>query len=230
MSAHCDREIIDSWSKNALQWTAAVRGGQIESRTLITNKAIVESVLRHAPQSVLDIGCGEGWLIREISSLVARAVGVDAIPALIEQASRAGGGDFFVACYEAFTRDVLGDPFDVAVCNFSLIGKASVESVFRAVPALLKPDGVFIVQTLHPVFACGDLPYREGWRAGSWAGFNADFVDPAPWYFRTMENWHALFVNHGFSLREVLEPVNPHSNQPASVLFIGEKSNQNTCS
>ena len=65
MNPFSDEKIIDSWEKNASQWSAAVREGHIESRKLITDKAIVEAVLSYSPESVLDIGCGEGWLIRE---------------------------------------------------------------------------------------------------------------------------------------------------------------------
>lgn len=221
MNPHSDRKIVDSWDKNASQWTAAVREGQIETRKLVTNKAIVDAVMRHSPESVIDIGCGEGWLVREIAPRVTRAVGVDVIPALIDRAKAAGGGDFFVASYEAISQGLVKGRFDVAVCNFSLLGKEAVELLFSAVPSLLKPGGVFVVQTLHPVVVDGNSPYIDGWRDGSWAGFSTEFVDPAPWYFRTLESWHALFFKSGFALREILEPINPKTHKPASIIFVG---------
>ncbi len=222
MNPHSDKKIVDSWYKNASQWTAAVRDGQIESRKLATDAAIVDAVMSHAPQSVIDIGCGEGWLVRTIAPRVIRAVGVDAAPALIDQAKAAGGGDFFVTPYEAISHESIEGMFDVAVCNFSLLGKEAVESLFSAVPSIIKPGGVFIVQTLHPIVAYGNLPYVDGWRDGSWAGFSTEFVDPAPWYFRTLENWRALFFNNGFALREIFEPINPKTRKPASIIFVGE--------
>ena len=39
-----DAKIIDSWNKNVMPWTTAVRTGQIESRQLSTNQAIVDAV------------------------------------------------------------------------------------------------------------------------------------------------------------------------------------------
>ncbi len=111
---------------------------------------------------------------------------------------------------------------DVAVCNFSLLGRESVESVVRAAPSFLGTSGSLIVQTLHPVVACGDLPYRDGWRQGSWTGFGPEFTDPAPWYFRTLESWTKLFTDSGFRLLEMREPVHPESRKPASVIFITE--------
>jgi hypothetical protein len=90
------------------------------------------------------------------------------------------------------------------------------------VPSLLDVGGALIVQTVHPIIAGGDLPYVDGWRTGSWAGFSDDFADPAPWYFRTLESWVKLFVDSGFRLREMREPLHPTTQKPASALFVAE--------
>jgi 2-polyprenyl-3-methyl-5-hydroxy-6-metoxy-1,4-benzoquinol methylase len=217
-----DTRIIDSWLRNALPWTAAVRENQIESRVLVTNQAIIDAVLSRSPSSVLDIGCGEGWLVRALAQHGIRGTGVDVVPALIDEARRRGGGDFRVASYEQLASGMLHSTSDVAVANFSLLGKESVERLIRCVPELLPPRGALIVQTLHPSIECGDLPYEDGWREGSWAGFSDAFSDPAPWYFRTVESWITLFVKSGLRLAEMREPRNPKSRKPASVIFIAE--------
>lgn len=218
MNLHSDEKIIDSWHKNASQWTSAVRNGRIGTRERVTNQAIVEAVLGHSPDAVLDIGCGEGWLCRQLAPHVMHLVGVDAVPELIEQAKAGGGGRFLVASYETLAELSFERLFDVVVCNFSLLGKESVEVLFRAVSAYLKPGGVFIVQTLHPVFA-SDMSYFDGWRDGSWAGIDASFNDPAPWYFRTLESWIALFLANGLEIKAIREPIDPHTHKPASILF-----------
>ena len=105
------------------------------------------------------------------------------------------------------------------VCNFSLIGKESVEGLLRSMPMLLKPDGSLIVQTLHPLIACGDLPYVDGWRRGSWAGFGETFSDAPPWYFRTLHTWLELMWTSRLTLREMREPLHPRTGKPASVIF-----------
>lgn len=217
-----DKNILQSWRKNAEPWTVAVRQQQIESRKQVTDQAIVDVVLEYSPRSVLDLGCGEGWLVRELTAHNINAIGADAVPELIESARLAGGGDFHTMSYEEVAAGKLDVNADAVVCNFSLLGKESVEGIFNRVPSLLNEGGAFIVQTLHPVMACGSLPYREGWREGSWNGFDTQFSDPPPWYFRTLENWIELFVNNGLRLREVREPIQQQTQMPASVILIGD--------
>ncbi len=220
-----DARIVDSWQANAAPWTTAVRANQIASRTLVTNEAIIDAVLSRSPASVLDIGCGEGWLVRALAEHGVSAIGVDVVPALIDQARQAGG-EFRVASYEAIASGALEVRVDVAVANFSFIGKEPVENLIRHIPALLNPRGALIIQTLHPITARGERPYVDGWREGSWAGFSDDFSDPAPWYFRTLESWSQMIEESSFRLIESREPVDPRSGEPASVIFVAEIDSQ----
>lgn len=221
MALNHEDHILRSWEANASPWTEAVREDQIASRRLVTNKAIIDAVVHRAPGTVLDIGCGEGWLARALAERGIQVTGVDAIPALIEQARRAGNAEYRVATYEEIAAGALGDlQVDLVVINFALIGAESVDNLIRYVPRLLTPGGALAIQSLHPVVAGGDLPYKEGWREGSWAGFNCQFSDPPPWYFRPLESWVRLIVSTGLRLVELREPVHPETGKPASVIFV----------
>jgi 2-polyprenyl-3-methyl-5-hydroxy-6-metoxy-1,4-benzoquinol methylase len=215
-----DAKIVDSWTRNAAPWTEAVRGNRIESRNLVTNDAIIDAVLSRSPRQILDIGCGEGWLVRALAEHGISGIGVDVVPALIDQAASAGGGDFRIASYHDIANGFLDVKVDALIANFSLIGKESVEDVIRRVPSLLNKDGALIIQTLHPLVTTGDQPYEDGWRHGSWAGFGPDFSDPAPWYFRTVETWKAMIAECGFASIAVREPLHPATGKPASIIFI----------
>jgi 2-polyprenyl-3-methyl-5-hydroxy-6-metoxy-1,4-benzoquinol methylase len=219
-----DNKIVDSWHKNAAAWTTAVREEHIESRKLVTNRAIIDAVVDRSPRTALDVGCGEGWLVRALAAHGIQSVGVDVVPELIERAAHAGGGDFRVASYEDIAGGALDLRVDAVIANFSLIGRESVDNLLARIARLLNPGGALIVQTLHPVAATGDFPYADGWREGSWSGFSTDFTDPAPWYFRTIESWTRLLRDSGLYLIDLREPLHPISGKPASVLFIAEVS------
>lgn len=215
--------ILRSWHSNAAAWTRAVRDERIASRTRVTNQAIVDAVLALSVRRVLDIGCGEGWLARALAKEGVGVIGVDAVDSLIDEAQKLGAGTFAVESYADLAdgrfehRD-----FDAAVCNFSLLGDESVESLCRAVRRYLAPSGHLLIQTLHPVAACGDHPYRDGWRQGSWSGFGPEFSDPAPWYFRTLSSWLALLRRSGYRLIDCREPAAPGGASPASIIFVGQ--------
>jgi 2-polyprenyl-3-methyl-5-hydroxy-6-metoxy-1,4-benzoquinol methylase len=215
-----DEKIIESWKANAHPWIATVRDDAIESRRLVTNQAIINAVRSRNPTSGLDIGCGEGCLVRALHGI--RMSGIDVVPDLIAKAQQEGQDDFRMMSYEDLANGLLKSRFDVGICNFSLLGKESVDDVFRSSREILNPGGALIVQTLHPVMSCGEEPYVDGWRAGSWKGFSEQFSDPPPWYFRTIESWVTLYRSAGLELLEVREPLHPASGKPASIIFIGE--------
>ena len=222
MNNNHEHTIVASWHKNVQPWITAIDKGEIESRLLVTNQTLVEAILRRAPGALLDVGCGEGWLIREFANRGVDALGIDIVPEFIEFAQQSGAGRYRTLAYADISLNTLKQQFDVVVCNFSLLGKESVEQLFQHVPSLLNAGGAFIVQTLHPQASCGDLPYADGWREGSWSGFSDAFSDPAPWYFRTLASWEALFTQNGLTLSATIEPLNPKTRLPASIVFIAE--------
>lgn len=224
MDKFSDDSIIKSWAKNASPWVTAVQKQQIESRKLVTDHAIINTIAAlPSVNSVLDIGCGEGWLCRKLSTMGFNVMGIDATPALINNARKHDNGRYEVLAYEDVSSHTVSSTFDVAVCNFALLGKESVAALFKAIPPLLNDKAYLVIQTLHPISSCGEAEYEDGWREGSWAGFNEDFCDPAPWYFRTIESWRALFLDNGFILAPLTEPVSPSTGIAASLIMTGRK-------
>jgi len=214
--------ILASWRTNAAAWTTAVREAQIESRRLATDRAIVDAVTSRAPRTLLDVGCGEGWLARALAPAGIEVTGVDVTVELIERARELGGGRFETLSYEQLAAGALAQTFDALVCNFSLLGDEPVAALLRAVPRMLTSSGALIIQTLHPLVACGEGRYEDGWRTGSWAGFAPAFTDPPPWYFRTLPSWLALLAHSGLDLVELKEPLHPTTGKPASLILIAQ--------
>jgi len=209
--------ILRSWQKNVEPWTRAVRESEIRSRVAVSDAAIVNAIIAQSPKHVLDLGCGEGWLVRALADLGVTAEGVDAVAGLIDRAQQRGG-TFSVMSYEEFAAGAWQQAVDCVVCNFSLLGHQLVEDVLAAIAKLINEKGRCVIQTLHPAFS-GE-PYCDGWREGSWQGFSEDFCDPAPWYFRTLATWLAMFKSCGLQLEELIEPLNAASGSPASIIFV----------
>lgn len=211
-----EQRILASWQDNAEPWSNLIQRQGITSRR-ISDPAIEHAVVRYQPQRVLDVGCGEGWLCRRLTNRGIHITGMDAIQALVDNArGQHPEGDYRCLTFNALETG-LTEFFDLAVCNFSLFGDQSVEQLLAALRARLLPTGALLVQTLHPLMAC-DGDYRDGWRETRWPGSSGDFGAAPPWYFRTQENWLALFQRLGYRV-SLEEPLDPQQKLPVSVIF-----------
>lgn len=223
MTDSTSQRIRDSWRANAQAWVDAVRSGRIESRRLVTDQAVLDAVLTPRPRRVLDLGCGEGWLCRELLYRGIDFVGVDASYELIEAARQAHGnqgiGQFVADDYRVVEMDykVYGQ-YDLIVCNFSLL-EEDLRPILATLIRLLEPQGRVVIQTVHPMTACGPEGYRDGWRLETFASMGEGFREPMPWYFRTVHGWFNLVTDAGFRLERLSEPCHPETGMPLSLLM-----------
>lgn len=219
MSRKSDLE--DSWQRNADNWTRAVRDRLIPSRNAGTDAAIVDTVVQRKPTRFLDMGCGEGWLVRAIADKTGcTAVGLDGTAALIE-AAQAADPD---GCYRTLSYDdvitgapVPNAPFDVIAFNYALFEK-DIVPLLSATRRLLVENGKIVIQTLHPDNDPGDG--KDGWREEDFAAFENEAWAKMPWYFRTTESWEAVFTAAGLSLVGMEEPAADADGAPLSLLMI----------
>jgi 2-polyprenyl-3-methyl-5-hydroxy-6-metoxy-1,4-benzoquinol methylase len=214
-----------SWTDNASAWTTAVREQAIPSRRVATDAAIVAACERvidgRRRVRALDVGCGEGWLTRELVKLGAHATGIDASAPLIDVARASGGGaDYACVSYEQLDADasVVPGPFDLVVCNFALLDDR-VTSLLTALARRLPASGIILVQTVHPWAAVGDGPYEDGWRTETWSAFDRAFPTHMPWYFRTTGSWLTAAREARLVVDRLEEPVHPETNRPLSLLL-----------
>lgn len=214
--------IIQSWQINAKKWIKTIENSEIESRQLVTNTAILNTILQRKPKSVLDIGCGEGWLVNTLVKHKIQATGIDAIPALIKAAKTKGQGIFKVKTYEALMKGVIfkQGSFDLVSINFALFENRKTARLIKKLPNYLTNDGQIVIQTLHPFSIAADKRYESAWRKDSWEGLKRNFKQPHKWYFRTLEDWIKLFRKAKLNLVELQEPIHPKTGRPASVIFV----------
>lgn len=214
--------ILQSWEANAANWIATIDNEDLESRKLVTNAAIVETITHYHPNRLIDIGCGEGWLTRALRQKEIQAEGVDGIEKLVQNAIAKGGPHFRVGTYaDIVSGNVLNSgTYDSAAINFALIDKEETESLIHYLPTILTKGGKLFIQTLHPIAIAATEAYRSGWHEGSWTGMKQPFILPYHWYFRTLENWCQLFLSAGFSIEAIKEPVHPQTKMPLSIIFV----------
>jgi SAM-dependent methyltransferase len=209
--------LLDSWQENAAAWTSAVRSGAIESRRLATDAAIVDAVLERRPRKVLDLGCGEGWLVRALAARGVTAVGLDGAAPLVDAASSAGGSFVRLSYAELIAApERCGEGFELVVANFALF-EEDLLPLLAALRRIMTGGGWLLVQTLHPLAA--GPPYEDGWRTENFCGFGEATWTPMPWYFRTLGSWLGVLRDGGFALQALREPAHPQERRPLSLLL-----------
>jgi SAM-dependent methyltransferase len=117
-------------------------------------------------QHILDIACGNGLTSRRLAALGAQVTAFDFSANLIEKAKvrstnyrEASHWDQSLITYHIIDATnegqllSLGDAaFDSALSNMALFDMADIETLFRTLPKLLKPNGTFIFSLMHPAF------------------------------------------------------------------------------
>ena len=223
------QDILQSWEANADNWIRTIDAGEIESRVIATNSAIMNCIIHYRPDRILDIGCGEGWLTRALRQKGIDAYGTDGVETLVKNAIQKDGPFYFHYTYTQIIQGThdLPCPFDAITINFALLDKDDTDSIIQYLPNLLSETGLVFIQTLHPLSIATSGDYVSGWKEGSWQGMKQKFVLPYRWYFRTIQEWVNLFNKTGFNLLTLQEPIHPVTKSPVSIIFVLQQNNFN---
>ncbi|WP_297337563.1 class I SAM-dependent methyltransferase [Algoriphagus sp.] len=226
-------QIHQSWEENAATWIKTIRQEQIKSRK-ITNRAVVRAITNHLSGPILDLGCGEGWLCRELTQHGIETLGLDANQSLINAAREfSGSSNFENITYQELIDGVAKihpsdqlktlkeKGFRGAVFNFSLYEKEGIDQLLRAVTTYLCRPHKLVIQTIHPSHLRNKgLSYQSQWIKNSWEGLDSAFKNGHPWFLRTLEDWILIFYSCQLNLEMIYEPLSGDSKEPVSIIFI----------
>ncbi|MFP4090552.1 MAG: class I SAM-dependent methyltransferase [Cyclobacteriaceae bacterium] len=222
MKLPTESDILRSWDKNAQGWMQLIEENRIESRRLVTNDAIIRVLASLPISKLLDLGCGEGWLVRRMEALGLPCHGIDGSKSMIQLAIAKGGGSYQCLSYGGIIAgaSIEDSPFDAILLNFSLFDKDSTPALLQSLKAHLTKQGLIIIQSLHPDAIHAFEPSH--WKPNVWEGLPGTFSDAYPWYHRSMPDWKTLFTSCGLCIKRMEEPEHPQTQRPASVIFVLE--------
>ena len=116
----------------------------------LAGEAALAEILPRAPRRALDLGCGDGRLIRlllDARPTVERVLGVDLSPPMLRRAQDRFAGDDRVVLRRHDLRDPLAGlgAFDLVTTGFAIhhVSDTRKQAIFAEVVGLLHPGGTF---------------------------------------------------------------------------------------
>jgi 2-polyprenyl-3-methyl-5-hydroxy-6-metoxy-1,4-benzoquinol methylase len=149
----------DAWNAAAHEWVGRIRegmGGRVH-----VHDASLYDLLPPPAGLALDVGCGEGRLVRELADRGYDVVGLDASEALIEEARSADpDGRYEVAAIDALPVEDGAAQF--VICVNVLPHVHDLESAAVELARVLAPGGALLIGTIHPLAHAGTYDEETG--------------------------------------------------------------------
>ncbi len=148
----------DAWDAEARNWVAWAREPGHDSYWLFHRDRFLE-LLPQTPARVLDLGCGEGRLPRDLKQRGYEVIGVDVSATLVEHARAADpAGDYRIA--DAARLPLDDTSVDIVSAFMSLHDMDDMDSAVREAARVLAPGGRLCAAVVHPINSAGKFDSR----------------------------------------------------------------------
>lgn len=151
--------LAEAWDAEAESWIAWARKPGHDSYWKF-HRDIFRTFLPAPSGRVLDVGCGEGRLPRDLKSWGYDAVGLDASPVLINAARESDpGGEYAVA--DAAELPYPDATFALVTAFMSLQDIDRYEQAIAEMARVLVVGGYLCLSIVHPLASAGEFDGRE---------------------------------------------------------------------
>jgi len=176
------RSTFDSWALSG-------RSDLMEKEHSKTVLKFLQSISFKKSFSFLDVGCGNGWVIRKIvkNENCEKAIGIDKSKNMIKiaKSKRVSNKEGFIQT--DLTTWNYTEKFDYVFSMESMYYTVPMEPAIKKDYRLLKKNGEFF---------CGTDFYKENTATKNWSK-----AMKIPLDFRSVKEWKKLFINTGFNVK-----------------------------
>jgi SAM-dependent methyltransferase len=145
----------DHWERHATDWIRWARTPGHDIWYWRLNRPWFLELLPPPGRLTVDLGCGEGRLLRELAAMGHRVVGVDRAPTMARAAAQAVGSDAGVVVADAARLPLAGGAADLVVAFMSLLNVDDLPAAVGEAGRVLATGGRLCVALLHPIASAG---------------------------------------------------------------------------
>ncbi len=143
-------------------------------------------------ERVLDVGCGDGVLTKQLMDRACDVIGVDTSQAMVEAAKALGvHAHVMDGCRLPFYEE-----FDAVVSNAALHWMVKPDEVLCSIRRALRPGGRFVAE----FGGRGNLTKVLAGLHNILRAYGCDPTAIQPWYFPTVEEYRARLEQQGFQV------------------------------
>ena len=139
----------DHWERHAGEWIRWARTPGYDFWHSRFNWPRFQELLPPPGRLTVDLGCGEGRLLRELGAAGHRVVGVDRSPGMVAAAAGSGGAPVLLA--DAARLPLRDGAADLVVAYMSLLNMEDLSGAVGEVGRVLAPGGRFCLSVVHPL-------------------------------------------------------------------------------
>lgn len=208
-----NRDIIKIWAAHAHESTASFDEDGDFARKHLLNPSIFSLLGSIEGKTILDAGCGNGYLSRLLANRGAVVTGID--PALIHLCAEAGDTSANITYMQEDLSGLLdihpelANSFDIVVSNMVLQDIPDCDAAIQNCVGALKLGGSFLLSIVHPCFEESGKEWQEKgfvavheyfeFQTIRQARFGVMFHRPLSFYFNTL-------IENGCNLLRIVEP------------------------
>ncbi len=230
-----DDRVREQWETNANAYAELISGVGTPHHRSILNPCVEDLLGDVDGKTLLDAGCGEGYLSRYYAKRGAIVTAIDISKHLINTAMKSTKDDELTIDYKVADicdLDSIDDEkFDIVLSNLVLLNVPCLYEAISEFHRILKTGGILVVSIVHPAFnfygpgswEMGEKNPKSGRRDGLffkvdryfdereyqryWKTQKGDkFPVPISFYHRTLETYLNTFITLNFQLVEYREP------------------------
>ena len=180
---------MDNVSKKFDEWAMNGKAESMEKGHGVNVLKFLKKISFNKPFSFLDVGCGNGWVIRYIANISTckKAVGIDKSKKMIIQSKKkiiSNKENFFHTDIESFKHK---GKFDFIFSMESLYYADSIEIALVKIYKLLKPGGQFF---------CGTDFYTDNKSTARWSK-----IMKIQMHHHSKKEWKDYFQKAGFNVK-----------------------------